>query len=806
MKKKSKIRRLATSLLVLSFAVSMFFIGTASVVMAEDEQPADIQDTYTIDGVTYYNTDSDSFASDPEQYIKDVLLGKSSELVWPESGDYTYDRSMTDLWLEAAAGLLRGKDYMGDGRYTVAIDKAACQGSQAGSYSVGNKTISFLRYPYVNPITMETSYDMKSDDMKSPKDAEKYLWRTADLNGDQSSTGYFKNSGDADAKTTFVAMIKATGDSTRVAAVYFNNFKVVALFPEDAGKNYVTSSVEDEHYSDISASNVKNNTAESISTTQTASRNYSWQVSSSVSGSKSFSLEKSVKVSAEFKFGIFEKLGIEAGVTTTDAFEQGWSKEKTYSDDKGTQQEISVDLPPYTNVMMTQKTTTADYTTRYNCPVGVTYDATVVIYDKNGVYSVDGSPAVFAYQSNAGQNLQKRYQEWKDEAQTGDPDGVRWYYATALDSTGDTHIAEAIGKTATYIPMSPTGAQFTQKMNVIAGEVAGLMPIYPLKKITTDQRAMEMAVGDTVYTDDFSLSGFNEKNSPYYGFNEENGTWKIVDEDGVEITENAPLEISQDKVTKEWYVKAVGSGTCYLKYYIDEDAYATAEHPDVFAKNDDIQTAFIKVTVPYQVTFKFQNGKKDKTVDVRKGETVEEPEVADVQCKKPTGWFTDEACTDEYDFDEPVTGDLTLYCGWKDAHTWKTSYTIDKQATLAAAGSKSIHCSVCDAVKPGSKVTIPKKKVTPTTLSKVVPGKKAFTAKWTKKTGINGYQIQYALNNKFTKSVKKVKITKAATVSKKISKLKAKKKYFVRIRTFKNYNGKTYWSTWSKYKAVTTKK
>ena len=41
-------------------------------------------------------------------------------------------------------------------------------------------------------------------------------------------------------------------------------------------------------------------------------------------------------------------------------------------------------------------------------------------------------------------------------------------------------------------------------------------------------------------------------------------------------------------------------------------------------------------------------------------------------------------------------------------HKWKSTFTIDKQPTKTADGSKSIHCSVCNTIKPGSSVSIPK--------------------------------------------------------------------------------------------------
>ena len=89
-----------------------------------------------------------------------------------------------------------------------------------------------------------------------------------------------------------------------------------------------------------------------------------------------------------------------------------------------------------------------------------------------------------------------------------------------------------------------------------------------------------------------------------------------------------------------------------------------------------------------------------------------------------------------------------------------------------------------------------------TTITSVKAQNKAFTVKWKKKSGITGYQIQYSTNSKFKKGNKSIKIKNAKTISKKITKLKAAKKYYVRIRTYK---GKKY-SKWSKVKSIKTQK
>ncbi len=89
------------------------------------------------------------------------------------------------------------------------------------------------------------------------------------------------------------------------------------------------------------------------------------------------------------------------------------------------------------------------------------------------------------------------------------------------------------------------------------------------------------------------------------------------------------------------------------------------------------------------------------------------------------------------------------------------------------------------------------------TISKVTSVKKGFKVTW-KKQSVTGYEIQYSLKSNF-KSAKTVKVTNYKTTSKSISKLTAKKKYYVRIRTYKKVGSKTFYSAWSSKKTVTTK-
>ncbi len=101
-----------------------------------------------------------------------------------------------------------------------------------------------------------------------------------------------------------------------------------------------------------------------------------------------------------------------------------------------------------------------------------------------------------------------------------------------------------------------------------------------------------------------------------------------------------------------------------------------------------------------------------------------------------------------------------------------------------------------------------------TSIAKLSKAKRAFTVKWKKLSRANlrqttGYQVQWstAKSMKGAKS-KTVKATSAAgkKCTLKISKLKTGKRYYVQVRTFKKVGKTTYYSNWSKAKAVKTKK
>ena len=92
-----------------------------------------------------------------------------------------------------------------------------------------------------------------------------------------------------------------------------------------------------------------------------------------------------------------------------------------------------------------------------------------------------------------------------------------------------------------------------------------------------------------------------------------------------------------------------------------------------------------------------------------------------------------------------------------------------------------------------------------TKITRITAGRKKLTVKWNRQSPqTTGCQIQYSSVKTF-KTQKIVTVSNAKTVSKTISGLAKKHKYYIRIRTYKTVGGKKYYSAWSAVKSASTK-
>lgn len=95
------------------------------------------------------------------------------------------------------------------------------------------------------------------------------------------------------------------------------------------------------------------------------------------------------------------------------------------------------------------------------------------------------------------------------------------------------------------------------------------------------------------------------------------------------------------------------------------------------------------------------------------------------------------------------------------------------------------------------------------TLKSVSGASKAVNVKWaksTKKGGVlYGFQVQVATNKSFTKNKKTITLATSGKKSWKVTGLKKKTKYYVRVRGYEDVGVEKYYSSWSKVKSVKTK-
>lgn len=91
-------------------------------------------------------------------------------------------------------------------------------------------------------------------------------------------------------------------------------------------------------------------------------------------------------------------------------------------------------------------------------------------------------------------------------------------------------------------------------------------------------------------------------------------------------------------------------------------------------------------------------------------------------------------------------------------------------------------------------------------LSSVTAGTGKFSAKWTKNSYADGYELRYSTSSKFpSNSTKKVIITSKDTLSKTVSKLTKGKTYYVSVRAYKTVGATKFYSGWTSAKNVKIK-
>lgn len=131
-----------------------------------------------------------------------------------------------------------------------------------------------------------------------------------------------------------------------------------------------------------------------------------------------------------------------------------------------------------------------------------------------------------------------------------------------------------------------------------------------------------------------------------------------------------------------------------------------------------------------------------------------------------------------------------------------TDYTVKYSNNIAAGRAK-----VTITGKGGYKGTVVKYfKILPAKqkIKALTPLANSFAVTWTKDSGVTGYQVMYGTKSDLSDG-KSVDITSNTKGKKTVKGLKAKKTYYVKVRSYKNVGNSKYYGAWSDVKKVKTK-
>jgi len=135
-------------------------------------------------------------------------------------------------------------------------------------------------------------------------------------------------------------------------------------------------------------------------------------------------------------------------------------------------------------------------------------------------------------------------------------------------------------------------------------------------------------------------------------------------------------------------------------------------------------------------------------------------------------------------------------------HSYNYAYTV--KSTYTSQGYDVYTCS-CGASYTTNYRAV--KKLGKVNLKSVSSARKkhAIKASWDKKSGANGYQIYYSRNKNF-KNLSAKKIVKGGKKTSYVGKNFTKgRKYYVKVRAYKNVNGRKVYGKWSNVKTVKCK-
>ena len=377
---------------------------------------------------------------------------------------------------------------------------------------------------------------------------------------------------------------------------------------------------------------IQNPTSISASASVSASKSVTNSLSTSFSESDSHTFSKALSIGTEITpIKDFFKFSVGVNFSTSDAFSTAFSEGTSVSETISTSSSASVTLPPYTEIGITQTTSSVEQEFMYECPVYVTYK--VAIFGLNGYYAQDSGgggwkSGPYAQGSifvnfgcdevmggiSATENLYKRFNAKSPsfESVYGNVSGAYVYhkggnhdhelikYIDWASSEANSDLKNWVDKAKNNIPMSSMGGTMNIKTDTFGTELTQIYPMYDLERVRFEgDGTYNLAIGGSLDLNTVNVVGLNKFDHPYYGFRATMGSWHLCDKNGNDLPAyEAGKGISVTAAPTTQLITAYELGDYYLRFDIDEEYYTKAVDRKTYITNDDLEmTAIMKVSV-----------------------------------------------------------------------------------------------------------------------------------------------------------------------------------------------------------------
>lgn len=216
-------------------------------------------------------------------------------------------------------------------------------------------------------------------------------------------------------------------------------------------------------------------------------------------------------------------------------------------------------------------------------------------------------------------------------------------YKITFETNGGTQVStQAVTEGKATIPTAPTKEHYTFE-NWYSDE--SLTTVFDFESEITSDITLYAKWTPVKYTVSFDTNGGSEIKA------------LSVDYNTKATAPTAP--------TKEHYV--------FDKWYSDKNLSVEFSFDTAITGNITLYAGWN--LAKYTVTFDTNGGKPIESKSVEYNSCATEPSAPEKENNVFMGWYTDSACTSEYDFSKAVTGDITLYAKWaaKDT-TWTVTF------------------------------------------------------------------------------------------------------------------------------------